>query len=136
MKAFADSRRDYRTRYRVWQYGHVATPNRSTPCGGAPQFGHGISIAPRGPWTGTRGCWTAGGGASAGLSPESAIANTAPPPNISPKPRIATTIGWTTPVTPAASAPNMNVKNPAKIRLNPATFAGLCRDRAGTTYGT
>src|SRR5256712_13401892 len=80
----------HRTRYRVWQYGHVATPNRSMLWGGAPQFGHGISIAPRGPGgAAAKGC-IAGGGGTRGLSPESAIEDTAPPPNIHPKPTRAT----------------------------------------------
>src|SRR2546428_421897 len=136
MKAFADSRRDYRTRYRVWQYGHVATPNRSTPCGGAPQFGHGISIAPRAPCAGARGCWIAGGGASAGFSPESAIANTAPPPNIRPKPGPAIRTGGTISVTAATRVPNMNTKTPVKTSASPATFEALCLRPTGRTYGT
>src|SRR5436189_5003114 len=126
----------HRTRYRVWQYGHVATPNRSMLCGGAPQFGHGVSIAPRGPGgAAAKGC-IAGGGGSPGLSPVSAMAKTAPPPNIRPKPRSATRTGWTTPVTAAAVVPNMNTKNPVNTRPSPAAFAGRCAERTGRTYGT
>src|SRR3989475_6001430 len=46
---------------RVLQYVHVATPNRSTFTGGAPQFGQLSAI---GPWVpaGTIGPWIGGGG--------------------------------------------------------------------------
>lgn len=48
---------------RVSQCVHVATPNRSTIPGGAPQFGQLIAI---GGWrpAGTIGCWIGGGGGS------------------------------------------------------------------------
>src|SRR5437879_12794422 len=46
---------------RVAQYVHVATPNRSTFTGGAPQFGQ---LSATGPWVpaGTIGPWIGGGG--------------------------------------------------------------------------
>jgi len=48
---------------RVPQCVHVATPNRSTIPGGAPQFGQLIAIGGRRP-AGTIGCWIGGGGGS------------------------------------------------------------------------
>src|SRR2546426_4288855 len=128
----------HRTRNRVPQYPHVATPKRSTPFGGAPQFGHGISIAPRGAAAGLcgGGCMVGGGGGISGFVPGSANAKTAPPANRIPKPAIATITGWTTSLTAAITGPNMKTKNPMKIRAIPATFAGWCRGPEGRTYGT
>src|SRR3989475_13182893 len=62
MKATAKRRPScQRTMNRVLQYVHVATPNRSTFTGGAPQFGELSAI---GPWVpaGTIGPWIGGGG--------------------------------------------------------------------------
>src|SRR3989442_13020620 len=62
MKATAKRRPScQRTMNRVLQYVHVATPNRSTFTGGAPQFGQLRAI---GPWVpaGTIGPWIGGGG--------------------------------------------------------------------------
>src|SRR2546422_9375569 len=62
MKATAKRRPScQRTMNRVLQYVHVATPNRSTFTGGAPQFGQLSAI---GPWVpaGTIGPWIGGGG--------------------------------------------------------------------------
>src|SRR5437867_13185051 len=137
MKAPEDSAADAQwTRNRVWQYPHVATPKRSTFCGGAPQFGHGISIDPRGacgPAGG--GDWTAGGAGTGRSWPESIIAITPPPDAMRMNPRPATRTGWTIPVTAAARVPNMNTKNPAKMRAKPATDPALNRGGAGRTYG-
>jgi len=125
------------TRNRVWQYPHVATPNRSTLAGGAPQFGHGISIEPRGTCgpAGSGDC-TMGGGGIVFCSPGPAIAIMPPPAIIRTNPSPAMRTGWTTPVTAAARVPNMNVENPAKMSPRPATFAGFWRDRTGRTDGT
>src|SRR2546427_8618144 len=62
MKATAKRRPScQRTMNRVLQYVQVATPNRSTFTGGAPQFGQLSAI---GPWVpaGTIGPWIGGGG--------------------------------------------------------------------------
>ena len=51
----------HRTRNRVLQYVQVATPNRSTFWGGAPQFGQFSATGPVWP-AGTMGPWIGGGG--------------------------------------------------------------------------
>src|SRR2546422_8825209 len=66
MKATAKRRPScQRTMNRVLQYVQVATPNRSTFTGGAPQFGQLSAI---GPWVpaGTIGPWIGGGGGGGG----------------------------------------------------------------------
>src|SRR2546427_2034331 len=66
MKATAKRRPScQRTMNRVLQYVQVATPNRSTFTGGAPQFGQLSAI---GPWVpaGTIGPWIGGGGGGVG----------------------------------------------------------------------
>src|SRR2546422_2478518 len=125
-----------RTKNRVSQYPHVPTPRRSTFGGGAPQFGHGISIGPRGPsGPAGGGAWTAGGAGTGRSWPESIIAITPPPDAMRMNPRPATRTGWTIPVTAAARVPNMNTKNPAKMRAKPATDPALNRGGAGPGDG-
>src|SRR2546427_5910226 len=110
MKAPEDSAADAQwTRNRVWQYPHVATPKRSTFCGGAPQFGHGISIDPRGTWgPAGGGGWTAGG-AGTGRSCPQAINPITPPPHAPEmKPRPATTNRMTTPRSAPPTVPDID----------------------------
>src|SRR6266511_2386398 len=113
----------HRTRNRVPQYPHVAIPKRSMFPGGAPQFGHGISIGPRGGWGAPAGGLRAvGGGGTDDRFPESPAAITPPPATMRANPRPAITTGWTNHVTAATRVPNMNTMNPAKIRPIPATI--------------
>src|SRR2546425_5262917 len=122
---------------RVPQYVHVATPNRSTAVGGAPQFGQ---VRATGPWrpAGTIGCWIGGGGGR--------VRRWRPPPAAIATTTITimntrTTQNGANATAEEMSAP-MNIKNmAAKTRTRTTTTRATRtsvvggRGRGGTQYG-